>query len=91
MIAQLIGFIPAIGHYGIVGAYHVAHGTAYAFIGRIGLLADAVIGFIHTGGGIHESDRGIQVSFAKNPKLDGVDRADRRAFTAKGTRVFIPG
>jgi hypothetical protein len=90
MIAKLIGLIPANGHNGIVGTHHITHGTANAFISRIGSLADAVIGTIYTGGGIHESHGGLQIPFTENPELDGVNRADRRAFAAKRTRVFIP-
>jgi hypothetical protein len=90
VIAEFIGFVPANRCDGIVGANHIAHRTAHTLVSRIGFLPDPVIGLINAGRGIHKPYGRLQISFAKHPEFYGVNRADRRAFAAKGTGVFIP-
>ena len=90
MIAKLVDFIPLYGHNGIVWGR-----PCYTWRSPRIYRPDRFSGGCrnrpgHTGGGIYESHRRLQIPFAKNPEFNGINRADRRAFAAQRTRVFIP-
>jgi hypothetical protein len=82
---QFIGLIRATGHDGIVGTDHGAHGTTDASVCRICFLADAVIALKSRGHLLRDIRRGLYKAFAKYPQLNGIHRANRRTFAAKGT------
>ncbi len=88
--AQLVDFITVHGNDGIIGADHVAHGAPDAGIGRIGLLADAVIQAVFIFGGLELPHGRHHLAFAKDTQLNRIDRAAGRAPATERAFIFIP-
>jgi hypothetical protein len=89
--SEFIGFITAAGKNRIIGAYQAAHGAPDTFVDRIGLLPNTVIILINHGWRFTETVQGrFDDTLAKNTEFNCMNRADRRAFPAKGTFIDIP-
>jgi hypothetical protein len=88
--SQFVGFVTAAGCDGVIGANHIAHGASDTVVSRVGFLPNAIVSLVNAGRRFQKADRRLNVSFAKNAELDGIDGAYGRAFTAQGTFFLVP-
>jgi hypothetical protein len=90
MQLQFVVFVAFDRHNGVIGTDHATHGASDAAVGRVCFLSYTVIDFIFIPGLFRNIQHRFKYSFSKHPQFNGIDRANRRAFAAKGAFALTP-
>jgi len=90
MKSELVCFVTSGRDDGIIGTDQIAHGATDACITRVCFLPDAVIYGEDIARAFRKVESGLNHPLAKNTQLYGINRAYRRAPSAKVALFFTP-